>query len=56
MLIQSVDKYYSKNGLHLTQLKVSFTGEEMSLDIPESGLPLESGWRIEGLKCRVGVV
>ena len=32
---------------------MTFTGEEMSLDIPESGVSLESGWNIKSLNFKV---
>ena len=34
---------------------MTFTGEEMSLDIPEGGLSLESGWNIKPLNFKVAM-
>ena len=34
---------------------MTFTGEEMSLDIPESGVSLESGWNIKRLSFKVAM-
>ena len=34
---------------------MTFTGEEMSLDIPESGVSLESGWNIKPLNIKVAM-
>ena len=54
-LIQSVNKCYSKKASDASGLKVTFTGEEMSLDIPESGVSLESGWNIKRLSFKVAM-
>ena len=54
-LIQSVNKWYSKKASDASGLKVTFTGEEMSLDIPESGVSLESGWNIKRLSFKVAM-
>ena len=35
---------------------MTFTGEEMSLDIPESGISLKSGWNIKPLNVKVCVL
>ena len=35
---------------------MTFTGEEMSLDIPEGGLSLESGWNIKPLNFKVVII
>ena len=32
---------------------MTFTGEEISLDIPESGVSLEFGWKIKPLNLKV---
>ena len=34
---------------------MTFTGEEMSLDIPEGGVLLESGWNIKSLNLKVAM-
>ena len=34
---------------------MTFTGEEMSLDIPESGVSLEFGWNIKPLNLKVAM-
>ena len=34
---------------------MTFTGEEMSLDIPESEVPLASGWNIKPLHFKVAM-
>ena len=34
---------------------MTFTGEEIVLDIPESGVLLESGWNIKSLNLKVAM-
>ena len=34
-------------------LKVTSTGGEISLNIPDSGITLDSGWNIKTISCQV---
>ena len=40
-------------GSDTTGLKVTSTGGEISLKIPDSGVTLESGWNIKTISCQV---
>ena len=38
----------------MSGMQMIFTGREMSLDIPDSGITLESGWNIKAIySCKV---
>ena len=46
-LKQKVEAFYSKKGAEAgPYLEVTFDGDEVSLDIPEDGLNLPSGWSL----------
>ena len=47
LLCQEVKRFYSGEGAEAgPYLEVDFEGEEVSLDIPEDGVKLESGWSL----------
>ena len=38
----------------MSGMQITFTGSEMSLDIPDSGITLQSGWNIKAkFGCKV---
>ena len=48
-----MNNFYSIEGSDTIGLKVTSTGGELSLNIPDSGITLDSGWNIKTISCQV---
>ena len=48
-----MNNFYSIEGSDTVGLRVTSTGGELSLNIPDSGITLDSGWNIKTISCQV---